>query len=84
MSDQAFSEAVERVGELMDTWQGALSSLYAATDPEAIGGALYGPDKDGGYRGYPAQAIIKEHAMDLQLAAQLWKFAEEETGIYYP
>jgi NAD(P)-dependent dehydrogenase (short-subunit alcohol dehydrogenase family) len=31
MSDEAFRVAVERVGTLMDPWQGALPTLYAAT-----------------------------------------------------
>src|SRR5580700_10882766 len=64
MSSEALAAGIERVGPLMDPWQGALPSLYAATSAEAFGGKLYGPDKDGGYRGYPAEAIITANALD--------------------
>lgn len=84
MSDDAFAAAVDRIGELMDPWQGALPSLYAATSEEAIPGELYGPDRDGGYRGYPAQAIITENALDENVAKKLWEYAQTETGINYP
>lgn len=84
MSDEAYKAAVERVGELMDPWQGALPSLYAATAAEAKGGALYGPDQDGGYRGYPAEAVITPNALDEGVAQKLWAFAEKVTGVHYP
>ena len=84
MSDEAYTAAVERVGELMEPWQGALPSLYAAVSDEAKGGALYGPDQDGGYRGYPAQAEITENALDQTVAKRLWDFATQATGISYP
>jgi NAD(P)-dependent dehydrogenase (short-subunit alcohol dehydrogenase family) len=84
MSEEALNEGIKRVGELMDPWQGALPSLYAAVSSEAIPGGLYGPDQDGGYRGYPAQAEILPHALDKALGGKLWTFAEEATGIYFP
>ncbi len=84
MSDEAFTAAVARVGELMEPWQGALPSLYAAVADEAKGGKLYGPDKDGGYRGYPAEADITPNALDEAVAKKLWEFAEQVTGVYYP
>ncbi len=84
MSEEAHTAAVARVGELMDPWQGALPTLYAATSAEAIGGRLYGPDKDGGYRGYPAEAMITPNALDETVAQKLWDFAEEVTGVHYP
>jgi len=84
MDPEAFKAAVERVGELMEPWQGALSSLYAAVSPDAEGGKLYGPDKDGGYRGYPAEAVITPNALDEAVAKQLWSMAEEATGVYFP
>ena len=83
MSREAFAVAVERVGVLMEPWQGALPSLYAAVSPDAQGGKLYGPDQDGGYRGYPAEAIVAPHALDENLARRLWEFAEEVTGVQY-
>jgi hypothetical protein len=68
----------------MDPWQGALPSLYAGVSREAVAGKLYGPDKDGGYRGYPAEAIITDNALDEKVARKLWTFAEKETGISFP
>ncbi|MDB5086869.1 MAG: short-chain dehydrogenase/reductase [Mucilaginibacter sp.] len=84
MSEEAFNAAVARVGELMDPWQGALPSLYAATSADAKGGELYGPDQDGGYRGYPALATVTPNASDEEVAKKLWNWSEEVTGIYYP
>jgi NAD(P)-dependent dehydrogenase (short-subunit alcohol dehydrogenase family) len=84
MSEEAYNAAVERVGELMEPWQGALPSLYAAVSDDAIGGALYGPDKDNGYRGYPARATITPNALDETVAQKLWSLAEQATGVQYP
>ncbi|ABI78056.1 oxidoreductase, short chain dehydrogenase/reductase family [Hyphomonas neptunium ATCC 15444] len=53
-------------------WQGALPTLYAATDPEARDGAYYGPGGPGGIRGYPAEERPPKHALDEAVAARLW------------
>jgi NAD(P)-dependent dehydrogenase (short-subunit alcohol dehydrogenase family) len=84
MDDEELSAGIKRVGALMDPWQGALPSLYAGVSNEAKPGKLYGPDKDGGYRGYPAEAVIAEHALDENLAKKLWVFAEKVTGVKFP
>ncbi|MEJ0081934.1 MAG: hypothetical protein WDM78_13525 [Puia sp.] len=84
MSEEALAEGIKRVGALMDPWQGALPSLYAAVSDQAIPGMLYGPDQDGGYRGYPAQAEITANALDENVGKRLWSFAEEATGIFFP
>lgn len=84
MSATEFSAAKERVGELMEPWQGALPSLYAAVSDEVTGGELYGPDRDGGYRGFPARAEISPNGLDEMVANRLWSFAEEATGVHYP
>jgi NAD(P)-dependent dehydrogenase (short-subunit alcohol dehydrogenase family) len=83
MSDVDYRAAVERVGELMEPWQGALPSLYAAISADAIPGKLYGPDQDGGYRGYPAESPITSNGLDAAVAKQLWDYAEEVTGIRF-
>jgi NAD(P)-dependent dehydrogenase (short-subunit alcohol dehydrogenase family) len=84
MDHEEYVAAVKRAGPLMDPWQGALPSLYAAVEKEAIPGALYGPDQDGGYRGYPAQAVIANpKALDEDLAQKLWAYAEQATGVHY-
>ncbi len=84
MSKEELTAGIARVGELMDPWQGALPSLYAGVSKDAQPGKLYGPDQDGGYRGYPAEAAIKENALDEQLAKKLWSFAEKATGVIFP
>ncbi|WP_316847198.1 oxidoreductase [Pedobacter psychrodurus] len=83
MSDVDYRAAVERVGELMEPWQGALPSLYAGISADAIPGKLYGPDQDGGYRGYPAESPITSNGLDTAVAKQLWDYAEEVTGIKF-
>lgn len=83
MSQEAYNAAVERVGELMEPWQGALPSLYAATYPNVAGGDFYSPDKDGGYRGYPAKFEVAPNGLDEAVAQKLWEYAEQETGVRY-
>jgi NAD(P)-dependent dehydrogenase (short-subunit alcohol dehydrogenase family) len=83
MTDEEYDAAVNRVGELMDPWQGALPSLYAAVEPQAIAGRLYGPDQDNGYRGYPAESAITPNGLDAEVAKKLWNFAESATGIKF-
>lgn len=83
MSDDEITAGIARVGELMDPWQGALPSLYAAVSDEARGGNLYEPD-NGGYRGYPTVATIKENALDETVAIKLWDLAEQVTDVHYP
>lgn len=84
MDEAAYAAALERFGTLMDPWQGALPSLYAAVADRVIGGALYGPDQDNGIRGYPAQGVITENALDEAVGVKLWKLAEEATGVHFP
>jgi NAD(P)-dependent dehydrogenase (short-subunit alcohol dehydrogenase family) len=84
MTDEEYDTAVNRVGELMDPWQGALPSLYAAVEPKAIAGRLYGPDQDNGYRGYPTESAITPNGLDAEVAKKLWNFAELATGIKFP
>lgn len=83
LSEAAIAAGVERLGEFMEPWQGALSSLYAAVANEATGGNMYEPE-NGGYRGYPTLATIQENALDETVAKKLWDLAEQITGIYYP
>ena len=63
---------------------GALPTLYAATSPDAVGGAYYGPDGIGELRGYPKVAGMSGSARDEALAAKLWLTAEDLTGVSYP
>lgn len=64
-------------------WQGALPTLYAATDPAARDGAYYGPDSMGGTRGYPTEAKPPQRALDDAGAVRLWKKSLELTGVTF-
>ncbi|TCV58829.1 NAD(P)-dependent dehydrogenase (short-subunit alcohol dehydrogenase family) [Neorhizobium sp. R1-B] len=60
--------------------QGALPTLYAATDPAARDGAYYGPDRLGGTRGYPVKETPPKQALDTVAAARLWDISLALTG----
>lgn len=61
-------------------WQGALPTLFAATDPAARNGAYYGPDKLAGTRGYPIEEKPPSRALDLVVAARLWEVSLKLTN----
>lgn len=84
MTEAEITAAVERMGYPMEAWQGALPTLYAAVLPEVEEGGFYGPDADGGLRGYPTVAPVKENALDEVAAKKLWETAEEYTGVVFP
>lgn len=66
---------------VMEPWQGALPSLFAATDSSIRGGEFIGPDGPNEYAGYPALSKHSTAAMnDQDLAQQLWDYAEAVTG----
>lgn len=83
LSDEDVAAGKERLGTFMQPQQGALSILYAAVSNSAIGGNMYEPN-EGGYRGFPTLAVIKENATNEIIAKKLWNFAEEATGISFP
>jgi NAD(P)-dependent dehydrogenase (short-subunit alcohol dehydrogenase family) len=64
--------------------QGALPTLFAATSPQARGGAYYGPDRLGEVRGHPTSAAMPPQARDAAVAAELWSASEELTGTVFP
>lgn len=69
---------------VMQPWQGALPSLFAATDASVKGGEFYGPDGEKEYLGYPALSKHSTTAMnDKELAKQLWKYAEGESSVKF-
>lgn len=63
--------------------QGALPTLYAATSPDAKGGAYYGPNKMSEMRGFPALANIPPQALDEAAAERLWRMSEQLAGVSY-
>jgi hypothetical protein len=61
-----------------------LPSLYAAVSEAVEGGKFYGPDADGGLRGYPAISSVLQNALDEVAAKKLWEMAEAATGVVFP
>ncbi|MFH1529443.1 MAG: oxidoreductase [Pseudomonadota bacterium] len=68
----------------MKPWQGALPTLRAATDPDALGGTFFGPHGVGGVRGYPVRTTSNEASRDEADAGKLWEISEELTGVRFP
>ncbi|MDX3929856.1 MAG: SDR family oxidoreductase [Shinella sp.] len=64
-------------------WQGALPTLYAATDPAARDGAYYGPDGLGGMRGYPTEEKPPKQALDTAVATRLWETSLELADVTF-
>ncbi|WP_439664234.1 oxidoreductase [Lentzea sp. HUAS TT2] len=60
---------------------GALPQLYAATSPEAHGGAYYGPGGFNGLHGHPSVAGMTAAARDDLAANRLWELTIKLTGI---
>jgi len=78
-----------RLGPLNSWWvqdgsMGALPTLRAATDPDAIGGTYYGPDGAFQFTGYPVvvTSSVRSHSREAQ--RRLWVESEQLTGITYP
>ncbi|SEG07269.1 NAD(P)-dependent dehydrogenase, short-chain alcohol dehydrogenase family [Thermomonospora echinospora] len=61
---------------------GALPSLYAATAPDARGGACYGP-RGFQQRGLPTRVRTPPAAGDRETARRLWEASERLTGVTY-
>lgn len=64
----------------MEPWQGALPSLYAATEP-IPGGSYIGPDGLREAWGWPAPARIAGRAKDRDVARRLFDESESLTGV---
>ncbi len=63
--------------------QGALPLLYAATAPDVVGGAYYGPGGLLNMRGAPERQESNESSRDEATAERLWEVSEELTGVSY-
>jgi NAD(P)-dependent dehydrogenase (short-subunit alcohol dehydrogenase family) len=65
--------------------RGALPTIYAATDPRAVGGGYYGPDGLMEMTGKGvSEARRSRRARDEADAVRLWQVSEELTGVIYP
>jgi len=62
---------------------GALSQLYAATDPDVEGGQFIGPGRFKESRGYPTVVQPAAAASDRAIADRLWRLSEELTGVSF-
>jgi NAD(P)-dependent dehydrogenase (short-subunit alcohol dehydrogenase family) len=58
----------------MDTWQGSLPTLMAATNIDVETGDYYGPDGEGELAGFPALGVIDKSALDPEVGKKLWEF----------
>jgi hypothetical protein len=69
---------------LMETWQGCLPTLMAATTTLVEQGAYFGPDGPGEMGGLPALGVIDDAQLDQDVASKLWALGEEATGTSFP
>ena len=69
---------------VQDVKMGALPTLRAATDPEAIGGTYYGPDGFMQLTGYPVVVASSTRSQNREDQRRLWVESEQLTGITYP
>lgn len=63
--------------------QGALPSLRACTDPEAVPGSFYGPANFFGWRGPPTIERSSSRSYDEHVARELWQLSTSLTGVSY-
>lgn len=64
--------------------RGVLPILFAATAPEAVPGAYYGPGGFKEMKGDVGYASVPPASLDLATAERLWRVSEELTGVVYP
>ncbi|MFZ2058483.1 MAG: oxidoreductase [Acidimicrobiales bacterium] len=62
---------------------GALSELYAASDPAAESGRFYGPGGFAELRGYPTEVQPVASAKNEETARRLWELSEDLTGVTF-
>lgn len=63
---------------------GALSTIYAATEPELIGGEYIGPLGQFQRKGYPAKRVPHFNATDQEVSRKLWELSEKLTAVAHP
>ena len=63
---------------------GALPALYAATSPNARGGAFYGPDGFAHLTGGPSEQKLYRAAEDRDSASRIWAEAERLARVGFP
>lgn len=63
---------------------GALPTLRAATDPDAVGGQYYGPDGFMETRGHAVLVGSSDRSHEAETQQRLWQASEELTDVTYP
>jgi NAD(P)-dependent dehydrogenase (short-subunit alcohol dehydrogenase family) len=81
IQDRVMSMGNRLVAQSAD--MGALPSLYAATMPDVIAGAFYGPDGPAQQRGHPKRVDSTKASRDTNVARKLWSLSEALTGVSY-
>jgi len=82
--DAAF-RGLSRLGVLVQKVQdGVRPALYAATGPQARGGAFYGPRGPGHTSGRPAEQRPYPSMRDEQAARRVWRVSAELAGVRLP
>jgi NAD(P)-dependent dehydrogenase (short-subunit alcohol dehydrogenase family) len=89
MSPVANAAMNSRLGMLNSWWvqdgaMGALPTLRAATDPDAIGGTYYGPGGTFQLTGYPVVVRSSGRSHNAEVQRRLWAESEKLTGVSYP
>src|SRR5215469_15337548 len=69
---------------VQDGSMGALPTLRAATDPDAIGGTYYGPDGPLQLTGYPVVVTSSTRSQNKEAQRRLWIESEQLTRVTYP
>lgn len=67
--------------KFMDTWQGSLPTLMAATKEDVQSGEYYGPDGEGEFAGFPALAVIDKSVLDPDIGKKLWDVGLNYSGL---
>ena len=76
--------AVSNLVFAQDAEVGALSLLFAATEPGLEGGTYVGPSGRSEQRGHPQpEAVPARAALDEAVAARIWAVSEEATGVHF-
>ncbi|MEF2976963.1 SDR family oxidoreductase [Subtercola sp. YIM 133946] len=80
-----FSTILNRMpGMTQAAAEGALPELFAATNPEALGGDYFGPSGLFELTGEPTFAHFARRAENGKQGALLWQRSEELTGVEFP
>jgi NAD(P)-dependent dehydrogenase (short-subunit alcohol dehydrogenase family) len=75
---------LSRLGVLGTVESAGLPALYAATSPDARGGAFYGPCGFRHLGGAPAEQQLYSRLRSLEDAQRMWRASEELTGMRFP